>query len=182
MDGEALEELATGPLVKRLQISENSPEGLGQCTREMFALAMLVRLGRITEQDVRSTFAAFKRLDRDNDGLLTSKEIIMSAVERKKKEQRALSNDTRSLLSKQRSPNGKGLLPFESIPLTGHHLPVRPVHNSTGEEPGLASRDRGISFDSLYSAITYNEEGGGDHQQNWADHQNQQNWANHHNQ
>jgi len=85
LDDAALRELATGPLVRRLQISEDQPDVLDKCTREMFALAMLVRLGRITEQDVKLTYEAFQKLDKDHDGVLTSKEIIMSmAVERRK--------------------------------------------------------------------------------------------------
>jgi hypothetical protein len=41
LDEAALRELANGPLVRRLQISEDRPDGLKQCTREMFALAMV---------------------------------------------------------------------------------------------------------------------------------------------
>ena len=70
-----MEELTTGPLMRRLHLSgNNNPQELGPCTREAFALAMLVRLGRISEEDIRSTYAAFNRLDKDNDGLLSSKE------------------------------------------------------------------------------------------------------------
>lgn len=156
LDDAALEELATGPLVQRLQISENSPGGLGQCTREMFALAMLVRLGRITEQDVRSTFAAFKRLDRDNDGLLTSKEIIMSAVERKKKEQTgAIPRDAESLLPKPRN-NGASMISPVS-------MSSRSRQNYTHGPESRFGRQRAASFESSYSAITY-EEGDADYQ------------------
>ena len=93
-------ELATGPLVKRLQLATDRPDGLHECTREMFALAMLVRLGRVTERDVRSTYAAFNRLDLDKDGKLSSKEIILSTVQRQRlmQQQRArneaISDDT----------------------------------------------------------------------------------------
>ncbi len=141
LDDAALEELATGPLVKRLQMSENSPEGLNHCTREMFALAMLVRLGRVSENDVRSTFAAFKKLDRDNDGLLTSKEVIMSTMERRKKEQGL----------------GRPSRPF-------------PDDAKQIERPqGFESRSRGNSIESNYSALTY-EDGDADHfaNLNWA--------------
>uniref|UniRef100_A0A7S4MTB1 Potassium channel domain-containing protein n=1 Tax=Odontella aurita TaxID=265563 RepID=A0A7S4MTB1_9STRA len=84
LDDAALRELATGPLIQRLQLSVSRPDGLDECTREMFALAMLVRLGRITEQDVHATFAAFKRLDVDNDGKLNSKEIILGEVQKRR--------------------------------------------------------------------------------------------------
>jgi len=162
LDDAALEELATGPLVQRLQISESVPGGLGQCTREMFALAMLVRLGRITEQDVRSTFAAFKKLDRDNDGLLTSKEIIMSAVERKKKEQTvtgAMKRDAGSLLPKQRG----------ALMTSPTNLSSRSHPNYTHGPESRFGRQRTASFESSYSAITY-EEGDGDYQPRKSDH------------
>ena len=83
LDDAALRELATGPLVKRLQLSATRADGLDECTREMFALAMLVRLGRISEQDVRSTFDAFRRLDVDDDGVLNSRDIIMDEFHRR---------------------------------------------------------------------------------------------------
>ena len=76
LDDAALRELATGPLTQRLQLAADRSDGLNECTREMFALAMLVRLGRISERDVKATFGAFRRLDRDNDGKLSSKDII----------------------------------------------------------------------------------------------------------
>eukprot|EP00558_Chaetoceros_sp_UNC1202_P002117 CAMPEP_0197258512 /NCGR_PEP_ID=MMETSP1429-20130617/82308_1 /TAXON_ID=49237 /ORGANISM="Chaetoceros sp., Strain UNC1202" /LENGTH=331 /DNA_ID=CAMNT_0042722637 /DNA_START=3 /DNA_END=998 /DNA_ORIENTATION=+ len=178
LDDAALKELATGPLVKRLQISENSPEGLSQCTREMFALAMLVRLGRITEQDVRSTFAAFKRLDRDNDGLLTSKEIIMSAVERKEREQQAMSQE--SLLPKksggdvryntvQHIPSEQGPMMMSSSFPGGHSQNYTSAQtnsrtNSKDHFESRLMRGRGLSFESAYSALTYEE----DDYQSWA--------------
>jgi hypothetical protein len=121
LDDVALRELAFGPLMRRLQLSEYSPEGLGQCTREMFSLAMLVRLGRITEQDVRSTFAAFRKLDRDNDGLLTSREIIMSTVERRKRA--AMKEEVReimgNLLPQKRVGNASSTEPFTVSEMTG---------------------------------------------------------------
>lgn len=84
LDDAALEELATGPLVQRLQLSSARQDGLAECTREMFALAMLVRLGKVTERDVRQTFAAFHRLDVDKEGILNSKTIITGLMHRRK--------------------------------------------------------------------------------------------------
>ena len=71
-----LRELSTGTLVNRLKLATNRPDGLDECTREMFSLAMLVRLGRVTEEDVKATFAAFRRLDVGNYGRLNSRTII----------------------------------------------------------------------------------------------------------
>lgn len=51
----------------------------------MFSLAMLVRLGRITEDDVKSTFAAFSRLDVGNYGKLNSRTVIEGEVMRRRK-------------------------------------------------------------------------------------------------
>jgi hypothetical protein len=82
LDDAALEELATGPLIHRLNLSANNANGLNECTREMFSLAMLVRLGKVTERDVRHTFAAFKRLDVDSEGVLNSKTIISGKIKK----------------------------------------------------------------------------------------------------
>merc|ERR1712176_458542 len=53
-----LKELSTGRLINRLKLATTT--GLEECDREMFSLAMLVRLGRITEDDVKATFQAFR--------------------------------------------------------------------------------------------------------------------------
>ena len=68
LDDAALRELATGPLIQRLSLSANRADGLDECTREMFSLAMLVRLGKVTEEDIRETFAVFRRLDVNDEG------------------------------------------------------------------------------------------------------------------
>ncbi len=59
-------------------------DGLDECTREMFALAMLVRLGKVSEQDIKETFRAFRRLDVNNDGVLTSKSIIAGMIQKRR--------------------------------------------------------------------------------------------------
>jgi len=84
LDDAALRELATGPLVQRLRLSINRLDGLDECNREMFALAMLVRLGKVKERDVLQTFAAFRRLDVDNLGLLNSRTIISGMAHKSK--------------------------------------------------------------------------------------------------
>lgn len=50
----------------------------------MFALAMLVRLGKVSEQDIKETFRAFRRLDVNNDGVLTSKSIIAGMIQKRR--------------------------------------------------------------------------------------------------
>ena len=84
LDDAALRELATGPLIQRLNLSSQNPGGLDECTREMFSLAMLVRLGKVTEQDIKLAFAAFRKLDVHNDGVLNSKAIIAGMIQRRK--------------------------------------------------------------------------------------------------
>lgn len=106
-----LHELSTGRLINRLKLATNRPDGLDECTREMFSLAMLVRLGRITEDDVKATFAgesmlcvflqgrvrrlmplhfllelatAFRRLDVGNYGTLNSRTIIEGELMRRR--------------------------------------------------------------------------------------------------
>ena len=84
LDDQALRELATGPLVRNLQLHSHSITGLEECTRETFALAMLVRLGKVTETDIKQTFAAFRRLDVDNDGYLSSKSIVAGMLQKRR--------------------------------------------------------------------------------------------------
>jgi len=106
LDDAALRELATGPLVKRLHVSMKRPDGLDECTREMFALAMLVRLGKVTERDVRQTFSAFHRLDVDNDGVLNSRTIIAGMMHKRRSRINvsALSEANESLSGNQYDP------------------------------------------------------------------------------
>jgi hypothetical protein len=84
LDDATLRELAAGPLVRNIQLHSHSATGLEECTREMFALAMLVRLGKVTETDIKQTFSAFRRLDVDNDGYLSSKAIIAGMLQRRR--------------------------------------------------------------------------------------------------
>jgi hypothetical protein len=86
LDDAALRELATGPLIQRLRLSANRSDGLDECTREMFSLAMLVRLGKVTEQDIRETFTSFRHLDVNNEGVLNSKSIIAGMIARQRRE------------------------------------------------------------------------------------------------
>ena len=79
-----LRELSTGRLIQRLKLATDRPDGLEECTREMFSLAMLVRLGRISEDDVKSTFAAFRRLDVGAQGKLNSRTVIEGEVMRRR--------------------------------------------------------------------------------------------------
>jgi hypothetical protein len=85
LDDAALRELATGPVIQRLRLSANRTDGLDECTREMFSLAMLVRLGKVTEQDIRETFASFRHLDVNNEGVLNSKSIIAGMIAKQRR-------------------------------------------------------------------------------------------------
>jgi alkylhydroperoxidase/carboxymuconolactone decarboxylase family protein YurZ len=84
LDDAALRELATGPVIQRLHLSANRPDGLDECTREMFSLAMLVRLGKVSENDIKDTFAAFRRLDVNDEGVLNSKSIIAAMIHKRR--------------------------------------------------------------------------------------------------
>lgn len=48
---------------------------------------MLVRLGKVTEHDIRQTFAAFQKLDVQNDGVLNSKSIIAGMIQKRRRMQ-----------------------------------------------------------------------------------------------
>lgn len=86
LDDAALRELATGPVIERLRLAGDHPDGLHECTREMFSLAMLVRLGKVSEEEIRQTFAAFRRLDVNNEGVLNSKSIIAAMIQKRRAE------------------------------------------------------------------------------------------------
>ncbi len=84
LDDDALRELATGPLIQRIHLGGKDARGLDECTREMFALAMLIRLGKVTEHDIKMTFAAFRKLDVHNEGILNSKTIIGGMIQKRR--------------------------------------------------------------------------------------------------
>jgi len=84
LDDSALRELATGPLVRRLHLATDQAGGLDECTREMFCLAMLVRLGKVTEEDIKLTFAAFKKLDVNDEKVLNSRAIIAGMIQKRR--------------------------------------------------------------------------------------------------
>lgn len=106
LDDAALRELATGPVIQRLRLAGNNPTGLDECTREMFSLAMLVRMGKVNEEEILHTFAAFRRLDVMNEGVLNSRSIIAAMVQKH-----------RNFASRSKS------------------MPVDPVASSQSEEP-----------------------------------------------
>ena len=82
LDDSALRELATGPLIQRLNLATEST--LDECTREMFCLAMLVRLGKVTEEDIKLTFAAFQKLDVHDEGVLNSRSVIAGMIQKRR--------------------------------------------------------------------------------------------------
>ena len=127
LDDAALRELATGPLIQRLSLSANRADGLDECTREMFSLAMLVRLGKVTEDDIRETFAAFRRLDVNDEGVLNSKSIIAGMIQ-KHRLQRQTST---GLSTVSRNPNSEGqFLPYWQMPQV-------PLTTPSYEEPAM---------------------------------------------
>ena len=92
LDDAALRELATGPLIQRLRLATNRTDGLDECTREMFSLAMLVRLGKVTEHDIRGTFSCFRHLDVNNEGVLNSKSIIAGMIAKQRQSTASIAN------------------------------------------------------------------------------------------
>lgn len=150
-----MHELISGPLVKRLSGMANNKSELDYCSREMFALTMLIRLGRITEQDVRSTFAAFQRLDRHNEGFISQKEIHGTMF--------GPSLDTMGgLLPKQRNDNATVFNESSNLlhPLTMSSNPIDRQKNylSLSKVPEQALKRN----ESVWSGIS---------EENWDDHQ-----------
>jgi hypothetical protein len=159
LDNAVLHELVSGPLVQRLYGKQGTQvEDFNQCSKEMFALTMLIRLGRVSEQDVRSTFAAFQNLDKNNEGFLTtgSNRYIQPT-----------SRDFGGFLPRNRN-SGVSLLSNESSLLLTH--PLAESNEIGGERknymsllrsemeplnaPKLQLKDRGISLESIWSTIT----------------------------
>jgi hypothetical protein len=110
LDDAALRELATGPLIQRLSLSAKRADGLDECTREMFSLAMLVRLGKVTEDDIRETFAVFRRLDVNDEGVLNSKSIIAGMIQKRRS----------TLMSRQAAQQAAGM-PMSNASTTAGH-------------------------------------------------------------
>lgn len=140
----------------------------------MFALTMLVRLGRITEQDVRSTFAAFQKLDKDNEGILTSKRAIRPVPRNvgnllAPRQRRQLSNSSlseRSILSRQTNLSNPSLNEDSSLlhPLASmnkggeNYMSISKTGEETAADPTQRLQNRGMSFGSVWS------------EENWDDH------------
>lgn len=159
MDDGALHELVSGPLVKRLYGKQGKTvEDFNQCSKEMFALTMLVRLGRVSENDVRSIFAAFQKLDKNNEGFLrTGSNRYIHPTSR----------DFGSFLPRNRN-SGIPLLSNESSGLLTHPLAGSNVIGGESKNymslqrsemeplnaPKLQLKDRGISLESIWSTIT----------------------------
>jgi len=106
LDDDALRELASGPLVQRIHLERHDPRGLDECTREMFALAMMIRLGKVTEQDIKQTFAAFRKLDVNNEGVLNSKSIIAGMINKRRRTMNKHNNTNNGRTDSQSQYNG----------------------------------------------------------------------------
>jgi hypothetical protein len=158
-----LRELSTGRLIQRLKLATDRPFGLEECTREMFSLAMLVRLGRITEEDVKATFAAFRRLDVGNYGKLNSRTIIEGQFMRRKSQRNLMDamSPTESEPEQQWGRQPPPHMPQHNsvenmMPGTGswvdmmHHGSPNPYMNARGHGSSGSFR-RKPSFDSYYS-------------------------------
>ena len=94
----------------------------------MFALAMLVRLGKVTEQDIRQTFAAFRKLDVQNDGVLNSKSIIAGMIQKRRRMQ----------LGSHRQQKGSGAIPTNAAAGGGGYWPQWSQSQST---PGSTTQE-----------------------------------------
>ena len=167
LDDDALRELATGPLIQRINLGGKDSRGLDECTREMFALAMMIRLGKVTEHDIKLTFAAFRKLDVHNEGILNSKSIIGGMIQKRRRMN--LTNRNSSISqgydswinypapsnfngARNRSSSTNGSFDPSSI---GHN-----VHNSD-RAPLLSMSDRGFpqyGINQQYPTVpTFNE-------------------------
>jgi len=129
---------------------------MDHCKREMFALTMLVRLGRITEQDIRSTFAAFQKLDKNNDGIIASRQMQGGG-----ETGTSIPQDDIGLLPRQRSVNSplsesSALLhPLATINKTSdENLNYMSTAKEETSDSRRLMRSRGMSLESLWSNFT----------------------------
>jgi alkylhydroperoxidase/carboxymuconolactone decarboxylase family protein YurZ len=147
LDDAALRELATGPLIQRLHLSASRTDGLDECTREMFSLAMLVRLGKVSEQDIRETFASFRRLDVNDEGVLNSKSIIAAMIQKR----RALHSERALQSERALHPEGPPLQYPDRPPPPPAYIPQHPREQSAEqEEPANVWIDDGAPHNSYY--------------------------------
>lgn len=93
----------------------------------MFSLAMLVRLGKVTEQDIKLTFAAFRKLDGHNDGVLNSRSIIAGMIQRRKSLSVMNLNQMAEVQPTTQAPMAPSLQP---------DAPYTPMPNSWGNSYG----------------------------------------------
>lgn len=142
LDDSALRELATGPLIRRLNLATDHAGGLDECTREMFCLAMLVRLGKVTEEDIKLTFAAFKKLDVHDEKVLNSRAIIAGMIQKRRANLELNKGNGTHSMSNQSS---RSITSYGSLP-------------STAQGTGFARNrfDRNTSQDVGNMAATFN--------------------------
>ena len=156
-----LRELSTGRLIHRLKLATNRPVGLEECTREMFSLAMLVRLGRITEDDVKATFSAFRRLDIGQHGKLNSRTIIEGEVMRVRSQMNiaamAQAEEGSELEDgSQLSSTPKQYAfrhPSEHMHHTSANLPPAPPRQISDESPGRFGTPTPYAFGPVYDSM-----------------------------
>ena len=91
---------------------------------------MLVRLGKVTEQDIRQTFAAFRKLDVQNDGVLNSKSIIAGMIQNDKRRRMQLGPDGQQ--------QGSGAIPTNASAGGGGYWPQWSYSQLT---PGQTSQE-----------------------------------------
>lgn len=156
-----LRELSTGRLINRLKLATNRPVGLEECTREMFSLAMLVRLGRITEDDVKATFSAFRRLDIGQHGKLNSRTIIEGEVMRVRSQmniaamaQAGEGSELEDGPQLSSTPQQHAFRhPPEQIHLTTMNLPPAPTRQISDESPGRFGTTTPYAFGPVYDSM-----------------------------
>jgi hypothetical protein len=132
----------------------------------MFALAMLVRLGKVTEQDIRQTFAAFQKLDVQNDGVLNSKSIIAGMIQKRRRMQ--LGSDGHGAIPTSAAAGGGGYWPqwsysqptpgptAQEVP-TFHFGDATTPNNGTYRSDGISPHEQSslISGASTYQSFDF---------------------------
>jgi len=76
LTAQTLDEVVRGPVVKRLNLSEDD----SYCTREEFILLTLVMQGKLTEEDLAECRETFEYLDADGSGYLSMEDLDGGAI------------------------------------------------------------------------------------------------------
>jgi hypothetical protein len=98
---------AAGAGIKGM-VGDSGGAGLFECTKEQFALAMLLKLKKISMDDIKACMRQFKQLDKDSSGILDAMDVLLAreahAAKRKRKQNKQKQQQQQQLRDAATSP------------------------------------------------------------------------------